>query len=84
MTKTFCDRCGREIEKDDAGSVKSGFLTHRTLCAVVRLIPYKIGSEWMERKDMTICPACEDSFAQWFEKNEPIKEDENDDQPRGD
>lgn len=53
MTKTFCDRCGKEIKEE------CGWITHRTLYASIRLIPGKKHAEWSERADLYICPECE-------------------------
>ena len=69
MIKTFCDRCGKETKKE------YGWITHRTLCASIKLIPWKKHDEWSERDDVYICPECEDSFIQWFmhpETGEPV------------
>lgn len=35
MTKTFCDRCGKEIKEE------YGWITHRTLYASIKLLPGK-------------------------------------------
>ena len=67
MTKTFCDRCGKEITKE------YGWITHRTLYASIRLMPGKKHEEWSERADQYICPECEDSYIHWFMN--PEKED---------
>ena len=67
MTKMFCDRCGKEITKE------YGWITHRTLCASIKLVPGRRHEEWCERADQYICPECEDSFIRWFMN--PEKED---------
>jgi len=59
MTKTFCDRCGKEITKE------YGWITHRTLFASIRLLSGK-HTKWSEREDLCICPECEDSYIHWF------------------
>ena len=60
MTKTFCDRCGKELVKT------YGWITHRTLYASIKLLPGKRREEWSERADLYICPECEDSYIHWF------------------
>lgn len=62
MTKTFCDRCGKEIKEE------YGWIKHRTLYASIELIPVpgKKHTEWSERADLYICPECEDSYIHWF------------------
>ena len=60
MTKTFCDRCGKEITK------KYGWLIHRQLYASMRLLPGKEHTEWSDRNDLCICMECEDSYIRWF------------------
>ena len=37
MTKTFCDRCGKEIKKVDHRSIYA-WITHRALYATLRMI----------------------------------------------
>lgn len=60
MTKTFCDRCGKEITN------KCGWITHKTIYAIIRLVPWKEHTEWSEQVDKYICPECENSYIQWF------------------
>lgn len=60
MTKIFCDRCGKEITED------YGWIIHRMLFACIRLLPGKKHYEWSKRKDLYICPECEDSYIRWF------------------
>ena len=60
MTKTFCDRCGKEIMKE------YGWITRRILYSSIRLLPGKKHTEWCEREDLYICPECEDSYIHWF------------------
>ena len=60
MTKTFCDRCGKEIKKE------YGWITHRVLYASIRLLTVKKHEEWGERDDQCLCPECEDSYIYWF------------------
>ena len=59
MTKTFCDRCGKEITKE------YGWITHRTLYASIRLF-MRNNDEWSEREEQYICPECEDGYIHWF------------------
>lgn len=67
MTKTFCDRCGKEITK------KYGWIVHRTIYGTIKLLPCKENAEWSDRADQYICPECEDSFIHWLMN--PEKED---------
>lgn len=60
MTKTFCDRCGKEIAEE------YGWITHRTLYASIRLLSRKKYTDWSERDERCICPECEDGFIHWF------------------
>ena len=60
MTKTFCDRCGKEITKE------YGWITHKKIYASIKLVPWKEHTEWSERDDQYICPECEDSYIRWF------------------
>ena len=60
MVKTFCDRCGKEITKE------YGWITRRILYTSIRLCPGKKHDEWSNRKDLYICPKCEDSYIRWF------------------
>ena len=64
MTKTFCDRCGKEITKD------FGWIRRRTLYTSIKLIPWEKHDEWpdrwSDRVDQYICPECEDSYVRWF------------------
>ena len=66
MTKTFCDRCGKEITNE------YGWLTRSTLYASIKLIPGKNHPEWSKREDQYICPECENSYIQWFMN--PVRE----------
>ena len=68
MTKSYCDRCGKEIEKH-----KYGFLKHITIYSKIKLYP----SNWQkytEEDERDICPDCEISYFKWF--NHP-EEDKN-------
>ena len=65
MTKTFCDRCGKEIIKS-----KYGWLTHRTVCSTIRLCPSSPDVGVTRDGDAYICPDCEKSFERWFVKGE--------------
>ena len=60
MTKTFCDRCGKEITKE------YGWIIHRMIYASIKLLPGKEHTEWSKRADQHICLECEDSYIQWF------------------
>lgn len=60
MTKTFCDRCGKEIKQE------YGWITRKRLYANIRLIPGKEHTEWSYLGDLYLCPECEDSYIQWL------------------
>ena len=70
MVKTFCDRCGKEIQ----GS-KYGWLQHKTRYAVQRLIPSFMQDEWKD-VDKYLCPDCEEQYIHWFMNLESPKEKE--------
>lgn len=72
MTKTFCDRCGKEITEEH------GWIAHRTLYASIRFLPGKKHTEWSDQDDRYICPECEDSYIHWFMHPETEVEDEHD------
>lgn len=65
MTKTFCDRCGKEIIKS-----KYGWLIHRIAYSTVRLCSSSSDVGTVRDKDAYICPDCEKSFEEWFLKGE--------------
>lgn len=69
MTKTFCDRCGKEIHKDSYA-----VLMHRTIFARQRLMPSCFREEWKDA-DKYICPECEDEYIRWFMNLERAKEE---------
>ena len=60
MTKTFCDRCGKEITK------KYGWIIHRRLYASITLFSGNEHAEWSDPTDRYVCPECEDSYVHWF------------------
>lgn len=62
MTRTFCDRCGKEIIKS-----QYAWLRHRTIYAVLRLHSISQKEGW-EDYEQYICPACEDEFIHWYMK----------------
>lgn len=68
MTKTYCDRCGKEIQ----GS-KYGWIRHRIRYAEQRLIPSCMREGWKDT-DKYICPDCEEQYIHWFMNPEPPKE----------
>jgi hypothetical protein len=65
MTKTFCDRCGKEIKKVDHTSIYA-WITHRALYATLRMIGSKSEEGNWKTVDAYICPECEDSYIHWF------------------
>lgn len=68
MTKTYCDRCGKEIPKDEIHKRDVyGWITHRSMYATLRLIATGRGDLSIDTKDCYICPECEDSFIHWFQ-----------------
>lgn len=60
MVKTFCDRCGAEIEEHSYA-----WLSRKVLYTNARLIPHTSRKDW-ESDDKYICPKCEDSYIHWF------------------
>lgn len=64
MTKTFCDRCGKEITKEH------GWLKHRTLYGTISFIVKKKHEDWSRTDEIYICPECEDSYIRWLENPE--------------
>lgn len=63
MTKTFCDRCGKEILEKNRFSLYA-WVTHRCFYSTLRMI--SSGDPKMESDDKYICPECEDSYIHWF------------------
>lgn len=59
MTKTFCDRCGKEIEQEYA------WLSRKVYYTTARLCTTKLRENW-ESDDKYICPECEESYIHWF------------------
>jgi len=60
MTKTFCERCGKEIKK------KYGCIIHMQLYASMSFLQGKEHTEWYELPNRCICLKCEDSYIHWF------------------
>lgn len=56
MTKTFCDRCGREIDRN-----ARTLFRHRTAYAETLLSRPVDGNV-----THVLCPSCEDSLIYWF------------------
>lgn len=76
MTKTFCDRCGKEIEKDNRHCSIYAWITHRCYYATLRMIGSDEGLAH-RTDDRYICPECENSYIHWFmnpEKEEKINQ----------
>lgn len=62
MTKTFCDRCGREI----MGWNDYGLLKHRILYGKINIFSYNKENELWKDGDKYLCQECEDSYIHWF------------------
>ena len=60
MTKTYCDRCGKEISK-----VAYGWLSRRIAFVKFRMISIDHKMDF-EDDDKYICPDCEESYIHWF------------------
>ena len=61
MTKTFCDRCGKEIVENR----KYAWLNYRKIYARMKLVTHEMRQDW-EDDDKYICPECENEFIHWF------------------
>ena len=64
MVKTFCDRCGKEINKIEGKSVYA-WITHTCYYARLRMIGSSPNPKW-KSDDKDICPECEKSYIHWF------------------
>lgn len=62
MTKTFCDRCGKEIKEEDHRGIYA-WITHKCCYAKLRITTY---DTLFQTDDKYICPECEDSYIHWF------------------
>jgi len=60
MTKTFCDRCGKEINMHEYS-----WLRRRIIYVEARLIMYKNRPDFKD-DDKYICPDCSDEYIHWF------------------
>lgn len=60
MTKTFCDRCGKEIRDG-----KRAWLQNTHMYMIARLICRDPRSDWVE-ENRYLCTDCEDSYIHWF------------------
>ena len=62
MTKTFCDRCGKET-----ASREVAWLTMKHY-STFKFFPIKSRGDWDNRRDSDsyLCQECEDSFIDWF------------------
>jgi hypothetical protein len=66
MVKTFCDRCGKEIETKNHVSIYA-WITHRTFFAKLRMMSSSPNTDFAyENDDQYICPDCEASYIHWF------------------
>lgn len=67
MTKYFCDRCQKELNKDK----KTLFITHKEYSKLSFL-----GADFAEsrgEKDILLCEDCTNSFIHWFSNVEEEK-----------
>ena len=64
MTKTFCDRCGKEISNTE-GKNFYAWITHTCYYAKLRMIGSSSRLNW-KSDDKYICPKCEESYIHWF------------------
>lgn len=64
MTKTFCDRCGKEITHKPFA-----WINHKTVYAKLSLTPSQPDEDWKEHNKY-ICKDCEDSYIHWFMRPE--------------
>jgi hypothetical protein len=69
MVKTFCDRCGKEIQGN-----KYGWIRHKIRYAEQRLIPSCMREDWKDT-DKYICPDCEEQYIHWFMNPEPPEDE---------
>ena len=60
MIKTYCDRCGAEINKH-----AYGWLSRKLIYVKPKLMPSSDREDWKD-DDRYICPKCEDSYIHWF------------------
>lgn len=71
MTKTYCDRCGKEIPKNETHKYDVyGWMIHRSMYATLGLIATRRGDPSFDRSDYCIRPECEDSLIHWFKNPE--------------
>ena len=61
MTKTFCDRCGKEIV-----TKKFAWIRHQSLYAKFNFASTQGSDEGLRDRDIYVCPECEKSFISWF------------------
>lgn len=61
MTKTFCDRCGKEIVKS-----KYAWIWHKSIYAILKFASDSGTDVRVRDKDIYICPDCEKSFIHWY------------------
>lgn len=65
MTKTFCDRCGKEISDTEGRTLIYAWITHTCYYAKLRMIGSNSKTNW-KSDDKYICPECEESYIHWF------------------
>ena len=65
MTKTFCDRCGKEIQKNNHCNIYA-WITHRCYYATLCITGSGRCEPTYETDDKYICPECENSYIHWF------------------
>lgn len=66
MTKTFCDRCGKEILTQKDFNICS-WIRHRSYCGILYTVScsFDKGLAYKTAKHY-ICPECEESYIHWF------------------
>ena len=67
MTKTFCDRCGKEIQRS-CGVGLYAWIMHKVLYAKIQMVGLAASSEennWIS-DEKYICTECEESYIHWF------------------
>ena len=62
MTKVFCDRCGKEIEKSSGSQIQV-------------MAPLQSSLDWRTHP-YDLCQICDHDFWKWLNRKEVDKEDE--------
>ena len=64
MTKMFCDRCGKEIERKDHRNI-CAWIAHRCIYATLKMVSHADESSF-NSENAYVCPECEESYVHWF------------------